>query len=499
MFVSIWIWQKYIRVPEERLLSFRVERGMLRELVRSRGEVAAAKNFELEFPFSGIVSHIAVREGDVVEEGALLMQLETANERIEEERLRAVRAEREANLAKLLSGPTPEDIGVLATKVANAEIAVRDARRNLLDRIKDAYTRSDDAVRNYTDQFFDNPRSSDPQLHIIVGEFTLETKIETSRRRIEEMLAEWKSELTAFIADNSLLAAATTAEKNLAQVAAFLDDVALAVNALTPTATLSRTTIDGYRAAVGTARTNVNASIINLTAAREKLRSAESNKVLADDELALKKSGTRAEDIAIAKSQLQEVEKQIAAVEENIRKSSLFAPARARVIKLWLEPAEFFQLGSPAISLASTQYEVQSDVSELDIGNIRVAERQRVEIMFDAFPDVRLDGMVVAVDEKPIVKDGDIYYRVHIGLRAPIDALRLGMRADVFIVVSEKSEVLKIPRLALREKDGKSFVERRSGSVISSVRVVTGISDGEFIEIREGLAEGDEIVISSER
>lgn len=491
--VGGWAWQKYFRATPPRLLEFSVERGDLRDLVKARGDVRPAKELDLEFPFSGIVRRIYVVEGQNVLAGEALAALDMNELAIDLRRFQAVLAQQRANLQKLVAGPTAEDIVVLETKLQNAATALADARRNLLDKIRDAYTRTDDAIRNYIDQFFDNPRSSDPQLNIVVSEFALETRIETSRRRVEEMLAAWAGALVPLTADGDLDTGAATAEKNLGQTAAFLDDMALAVNTMTPTATLSRTTIEGYRAAVGTARTNVNTGIINLTAAREKLRNAESSRTLAADELAVKKAGTRPEDIAIAKGQVAEADERVAATGESMRKATLRAPADAKVLDIAVESGEFIAPGKVAVALASSAYEIQTDISELDIGHVRPGSG--VEFTLDAFPGRVFSGSVASIDEQPVVKDGDTYYRAHIAIKDGTDEARIGMKADVAIVVSEKADVLRIPKFAVTEKDEEATVLVAEGDEWQEVVVITGISDGENVEIVSGLTEGQTVIV----
>ena len=210
-----------------------------------------------------------------------------------------------------------------------------------------------------------------------------------------------------------------------------------------------------------------------------------------------KKAGTRAEDIEIAKAQIEEIKSQIAIVGEKIRKSTLYAPAPAKVIKIGLEKKEFFRVGQTAISLSTSAHKIQADVSELDIGKVREINGNSVLIQFDAFPKQEFKGRVTSIDPKEIIREGDKYYRINVYLENEEGALiRSGMSVDLKILASFKAGVIKIPELAVYEKGGNQFVKILDGERGKEMEIETGISDGEFIEVIKGLQEGQTVVVS---
>lgn len=493
-----WVYQRYFKSEEASVLLFQAERGALEELVKVRGEVAAQQDFELEFPFSGRVERIFVSEGATAKRGDPLMKLETIDFELDEQRLRAVLSQQEANLSKLLTGATPEDIKISETKVANAQVALDDAQKILADKIRESYTVSDDAVRNKADQLFNNPRSSDPQLKFIPSDAQLETNLEFQRLSLEGTLTSWGTSLDAFSASSNLQSYAATAKANLNISRSFLEKAALAVNGATPSSNFSQTTIDSWKSSISTARTNINAAISNLLSAEEKFRAAESALSLAESELQLKTAGTRSEDIAIARAQIDETKNQIAAVREKIRKSTLYAPTAVAVTKVWFKVQELFRSGQAAISLRTLDYKLQADVSELEIGKIREQNGHKVRIALDAFPGEEFVGQVVSIEPKEIVKDGDKYYRVNVDFDEQGKAVRSGMSADLTIQVARKENVVKIPELAVTKKNGGSFVTVKNAGEGQEIQVVTGISDGESIEIVQGLQEGQTVIVSTE-
>lgn len=494
--ISFWVYQRYFKTSQESILHFSVERGDVEEVVKVRGEVVAEKNFDLEFPFSGTVERIFVAEGDEVRPGSSLIALETTDFLLEKQRLEATRVERESGLQKLVAGATPEELRVADTRVKNAQVALGEARKVLTDKIWEAYAKSDDGIRNKIDQFFNNPRTDNPQLRFASTDTQLEWQVEFGRFSIEKSLTAWNMLLSVLASSNALEKDIEDVGKYLEQTKVFLDTTAFLVNSLTTTSGASQADIDTWKAAVANARANVDTVSASFFSAREKFRVAETNLRLAEDELALKKAPTRTEDIEIARAQIRGVESQIAALSEKIRKSTLIAPVASKITKIWLEKGEVFTLGSPAVSVSTLVHKITTDISELDIRKIREGNGNEVQVWFDAFPGEDFIGKVVSVDQKEIIKDGDKYYKVNIALDLSSEvAIRSGMSADLIIRVSSLKNVLKIPELAVYRKEGKLFVKIEKGGELKEVEVQTGVSDGKYVQILAGLEEGQSVVV----
>lgn len=496
--VSFWVYQRYIKTETPKFLTFQVVKGDIAEVVKVRGEVVSQKDFTLEFPFSGIVEKVFVRDGQSVNDGDPLMKLETTDFDLEIKKLEATLAQSRAGLDKLIAGPVREEIKLSETKVENAMASLEDAKRNLADKLHDTYTTSDDAIRTKADQFFDNPRTSNPQIKLLISDSQLENDIEAERVRVEATLKLWELSFEQLALSSDLISYAETAQNNLDQVKLFLDRGVSAVNSSISNSTVSQTTIDALKTNIALARVNVNTAIASLSSAREKLKIAESNLALAEDELSLKMAKARTEDVRIAEARIEEIKGQIAIIKEKIKKSTLDAPVSAKVTDIGFERGELSIPGKTAVTLATTGHKIQADISELEIGKIREGNGNEVLIRFDAFPASALKGKVVSVDAKEIIKEGDKYYRASVYLDPHGTEVRSGMNVDLIIFVSSKENVLKIPELAVSKKDGGKFVTVLEGGIQKEVKIETGISDGESIEIVSGLTIGQAVVVSAE-
>jgi len=505
--ISFWVYQRYFRAAEQQFLYFAVDRGDIQEAVKVRGEVVAQKEFDLEFPFSGTVAATYVKDGETVSSGQRLMTLDTKGLDIQAGQLSSVVAEHEADLTKLLTGATPEEVSVSESELAGAAIAAGEAKANLADKIRDTYTKSDDAVRSKTDELFDSPRSANPSLIATVNASSAtRNSLDAVRPVLENMLNAWQASLSTLSASSDLAAAAQTAEQNAASVSAYLDTLSQVVSSLTVNSTISQATIDSYKADVSAARTNMSAATASLVAAEEKAKLADADVALAEKELAFLEAPARPEDVAAAQARVSESEGQLAAVEEQIAKSTLYAPSAGKVSKVQYEVGEVFRPGTPAVSMVTDGYKLQADVSELEIAKINETDGNDVRIALDSFPGVTFSGKVVSVDAKEVIKTEDKYYRVNMVFDAEGATLRSGMSADVAILSVVKPGVLRVPALAIYTDGATKYVKvlapgldkAASEASLKRVEVETGITDGDYVEVLGGLTEGQTVVVSAE-
>jgi len=505
--ISFWSYQKYFKKEAPTLLSFNVEKGSIQEVVKVRGEVVSQKDFNLEFPFAGIVERVFVQDGQKVYSGAPLMKLDTTDFELEIKKTQAQLAQAEANLAtqraklaELKQGTRPEEIQIQEIKVANSKTALKDAEQNLIDKLQDTYTKSDDAIRNKVDQFFDNPRTSNPKLKFFAFN---KSDVEWQRVSIETILKLWKSSLDQLTMVSNLDSYIVKTKKNLNQVKSFLDKTAFAVNSAIPNSNFSQTTLDTWKSNVIIARTNINIAITNLTSAEGRLKTAESNLALTEQELILKKAGVIKEQIMAQEAQVKQAEAniqsyqtQIAIVQEKIKKSTLYAPTVVKIVKTRFKKREFFNPGNIAITLETSGYKIQADISELEIG--KVTDGNGVLIQLDAFPNLKLKGKIISIEPREIIKEGDTYYRANISIERHGSEIRSGMNVDLTILISFKNNVLKIPEFAVSQKGDKKFATILEGTKQKEIEIETGISDGKSIEVIKGLSENQTVVVPAD-
>lgn len=167
---------------------------------------------------------------------------------------------------------------------------------------------------------------------------------------------------------------------------------------------------------------------------------------------------------------------------------ALRAPFAGTILRRDAEPGDLATPSRVLFVLADeSSLRVTADLDERDIA--RVEEGQPVLIRADAFPDQTFDAIV-----SEVTPQGDAttrVFRVRLSL-APEAPLRAGMTVEANIITDRRNDALLIPAGAIRDAaiwvvdDGR--VRRRE--------VTVGATGGERVEIREGVVEGEQVVLN---
>lgn len=154
----------------------------------------------------------------------------------------------------------------------------------------------------------------------------------------------------------------------------------------------------------------------------------------------------------------------------------------------------------PAIDLIDTScLYIEAPMDEVDAPKIHIGQTTRVTL--DALPGKVLPGhvrriapYVVAVEKQARTVD------VEVDFESAEDAKQLlvGYSADVEIVLDSRDNVLRVPTSTLMDGN-KVLVYVPEKKTLEERVVKTGVSNWEYIEIVDGLQQGDKIAASLER
>ncbi len=426
--------------------------------------------------------------------GQILANLDIADFNIQLQGAKSALELAKLNLEKLLAGAGPEEIKIAEARVEIARVGVEEARKNLIDKIRDAYVKSDDAVRNYADNLFLRPQTASLQLKLPVLDGSLRIKIEQSRYQIESALNKWQNSVNGLNASGVLNPSITEAKNNLGQIFELLNNLALAVNATQPNG-ISQTALDNYKTYVSAARTNLNTAITALTTAEEKLKTGEAAKTLAENELALKKAEARQVDIDLYETQIKQAQSQVRLYENQIENAILRSPVEGRVAAVNKREGETTMPQDTVVSLLpAVPFEITADIYEERI--VKLAIGAPAEIALPAFPGKKFSGKIIFIDETEKIINGVVYYEIKIAFdEEPPEGIRPTMTADIVIRTDKKENVLVVPKEAIRGTEGKTTVEVLTNGLVREKQVETGLMGDSLTEIISGLNEGEKIVV----
>lgn len=166
----------------------------------------------------------------------------------------------------------------------------------------------------------------------------------------------------------------------------------------------------------------------------------------------------------------------------------LESPLDGVVVRRHVDPGQVVVAGAPVLTLASTtQVHVRAWVDESALGRLSVG--QDVQVRFRSEPDAPRTGTLERIGRTVDRETHEVL--VDIGLSPSAD-LALGQRADAWIIVASRPDVVRVPRGWCDESADQCFVERDGRAV--SVPVSFGLIGSEYAEVQTGLAPGDRLV-----
>ncbi len=483
--------------------TLKIERTNLSQEISISGKTKPAESVNMAFEKSGRISRIYVDVGKQVKTGQILAALENSELAAQVAEAEANTKVEEAKLRELRQGTRPEEIQVQETKTASLKISLGTSKKNLIDKIQDAYTKSDDAVRNRVDQFFKDPTSANPQLTFLVSVPQTENSIKSGRITVESSLNAWKNNLGNLATESDLGFYLNESFDKLNKLKNFLDVVSSAVNEAelkTDGSALLQSTVDTWKADVSTGRTNVNSAISNLTAADEKLNQTEADLKLAESELALKKAGAVEEQIIAQEAMVQKSKANADYYRSQLSKTIVRSPIDGVVTKKDAEAGEIIAANTSVVSVISEhKFEIETNIPEADVSKILAGAE--TQITLDAYGDeVVFKAKVIAVDPAETITDGVATYKTKLQFLNEDERIKSGMTANLNIATANFQNVIAVPQSALILKNGKKYVRLLKNGKVREVEIKTGAKGADSrIEVTEGLSEGDIILTDAKK
>jgi len=209
----------------------------------------------------------------------------------------------------------------------------------------------------------------------------------------------------------------------------------------------------------------------------------------------------------IAQTQVEQAKATLKEAHQELQKTKIITPISGIVTELNVEEGEIAVVGTmnnPGTVLMTIsdleRVVAVCEVDESDVVDIKVGCSAHVSI--DAFPDTTFPGEVLEVSSsgttyRPGTPEEVTNFEVKIELKERVEGLKPNMSATCKIVTQEKSDVLKVPIQSVIQKEEKEglFVIQDGKAEYRDAK--TGISDEKWVEIEEGVSEGDTVVSGS--
>jgi HlyD family secretion protein len=470
-----------------------VERGSLMSSITAVGTVRPGAEVGLSFETPGRVSTVAVREGERVEKGQLLAQLDQADLALQIRSAEAALASAQAQLDALREGPRPEEINAAEGQVAAAQAALDQAiaqRDQLLSGATEAEIAAAEAAVKSAKANYNRVKAGPSPEELAQAQAALDTA-EASLRQAQAAFDRVAGRQDVGMLPESLALQNATIEMRRAQA----NYDALLSHPTPAELAAAQAQVAQAEAHLAQMQAGVQPQ---LRVAEAAVDAAQAQRDIAQAQLDLLRAGPRSSETAAAEAQVEQAQVAVDSARLTSKQANLEAPLEGTVASIAIEIGESVSPQMPAMTLVGdSQFSIEADVDEADIGWIEIG--QEVKITFDAFPEQELAGRVLAIAPLASVDLGIVSYRVTIESQETSLPLRAGMTANTEVVKEQREDALLVPNLAiaLDAETGLKYVDRQTTTGIERVEIQTGLTTDVYSEVLAGLEDGDLVVISS--
>ena len=203
------------------------------------------------------------------------------------------------------------------------------------------------------------------------------------------------------------------------------------------------------------------------------------------------------EDAAVQEEIYQETKEKWEEFSSYISQNAVLAKYNGVVTSVALTKGDSIHTGSALITLydmdnvTMTVSVYEEDMTDIFLGS-------EANILFTAYPEDPFTAVVTEISEASADSRGNVVYEVTVTVQGDVSGLFQGMTGDITFITRQSEETLYVYKRAVITENGKSYVKVRedNGNIVKR-EITIGFSDGTYIQVVEGLSEGDVVLIES--
>lgn len=222
---------------------------------------------------------------------------------------------------------------------------------------------------------------------------------------------------------------------------------------------------------------------------------------------------TQKAQIKVNEAQIVQAQMALETAKANLGYTRILAPMDGQVLGIVTKEGQTVvssQTAPTILVLANVDtMTVQTRISETDI--LKVHPGQPLTFYVVADPKHRYQSVMGTLQDAPddaLQDEGTraqpqqssaVYYNGVFSIPNPDHLLRTAMTAQVFIVTEQAKNALRLPVMALGQPldDDLYVVQVVNGKTTEKRLVRVGINDRQFVEVKEGLSEGEHVVMQN--
>ena len=414
--------------------------GSIQKVITFVGNVTPSQSSELSWSTTGVISHVYVRSGDTVTEGQILAALadDSLSAPVINAEIPLINAQEE--LENVFASETPKKQAYKELK--DKEAALVDAE-SFRESLKYPHATAGDIaywseqVKKYREFYEEAQASLDDAVSWKHSSVEFEfNEYESRRKTMLNALNKY-----AEVYNNYLYYSGTASENQIQQAAA-----------------------------------NIDVAQADYDKALQNFRSYSVY--------------PREKDIAAAQLKLDNAQ-------NTYDRRNIVASINGVVTAINAREGDYVTPGKNAFRLDNTNHlYIPMNISEIDIVNIH--DGMKAQIVLDANNGKTYEGVVTTVSASGESSGNRVTFQTMVEILDPDDKVKIGMTAEVDIVLGEARNVLLVPANAVFTDQGSTYVNVYDGTSSYDVPVTVGLVSETVAEITGGfLKEGDPVTVPS--
>jgi len=180
-----------------------------------------------------------------------------------------------------------------------------------------------------------------------------------------------------------------------------------------------------------------------------------------------------------------------------ISEYAILAKEDGVITDISISKGEEITAGTEIVTMYTENVSLTVSLEESDAEN--VTKDSVVKVSLIAYPETMFEGSVSEIsDAQYDSSTGSSYYDITVSIDGSQEEFYQGMTGEITFITKETEEVIYVSNRAITREGTKSYVKMKDekGTMIRK-EVITGFSDGVNVEIKDGLKEGDIVLIES--
>lgn len=418
----------------------KVTRGTVTATVTASGNLSAKTSVGASFTGSGgTVTEILVKVGDTVTAGQALAKVDDTSARLSLASAKASLQQAQAGLSTTTQKPTSQQKARSSSQIRQAEVSLQNAKLSV-SQARATYARDE----------------ANQDLLVEQAQGAYDAATDATRANLQNALSQAKATRTSTLLRDSQSIQTVQGQVTSAQAA-----------------------LDAQKASV-----------------------------------AVDQQPARSGSVAASKAQVAAAEVQVEEAQLTLDETVLTAPVAGTVVSISGQVGASSSAAASSSSSSSSsstsssssastsfltiatmdQLQVTTMVAEADAAKVELG--QKATVTFSAL-GTSASGSVTAIDLTQTISNNVVEYGVTVLLDSASSGVRLGQTSSVSITTATRDNVLSVPSSAITKTGPVSTVTVRKDGKDVVTTVQTGLVGDNGTEITSGLAEGDQVVISS--